>query len=293
MLINKIVGGNLNQGSGIAPKSRQPILIGAGLSLLLHALALWLLTAQAPVTVKPPPAREEGRITINLAAPAAPSLPPQSGLTPKPLPENSAKPTPSRKQARKPALAIERAPTAIAKVIPKAPEQEAVPFTVSPSDDMFMQLEAARKRRADARAQAGLPEPAPAAEEKAANDNRIALANIATSLGRPRPEDQANAGGVFQLKHVGYRDAEVYFRGWSANAKRDRTRLIPVELGTEIDIQTAVVKKMIEVIREERKGDFIWESHRLGKQFTLSARPQDGATLQKFLLREFFPDYLP
>ena len=53
------------------------------------------------------------------------------------------------------------------------------------------------------------------------------------------------------------------------------------------------MKKMIELIREEKEGDFIWESHRLGRQITLSARLQDSAELQQFLLREFFSDYHP
>ena len=81
------------------------------------------------------------------------------------------------------------------------------------------------------------------------------------------------------------------FRGWNPSSRWNSLRLVTVERGTEVDIETAVVKKIIDVIREKKTGDFLWDSHRLGKTLTLSARPEDSAELQRFLMREFFPDY--
>jgi hypothetical protein len=66
-----------------------------------------------------------------------------------------------------------------------------------------------------------------------------------------------------------------------------------VDQGSNADIQTALVKKVIDIIREEKKEDFVWESKRLGKPITLSARPQDNRELEQFLMREFFPDHVP
>jgi hypothetical protein len=56
-------------------------------------------------------------------------------------------------------------------------------------------------------------------------------------------------------------------------------------------VETAVVKKMIELIRREKTGDFEWDSHRLGRVVTMSARVQDTAQLQAFLFKEMFPEY--
>ena len=46
---------------------------------------------------------------------------------------------------------------------------------------------------------------------------------------------------------------------------------------------------MIELIRTHYQRDFNWDSHRLGRVVVLSARVDDTAGLEEFLLREFFP----
>ena len=50
---------------------------------------------------------------------------------------------------------------------------------------------------------------------------------------------------------------------------------------------------MIEIIGDYEKGDFIWESHRLGRNVTLSARQRDTAGLEDFLMQDFFEDRSP
>jgi hypothetical protein len=165
---------------------------------------------------------------------------------------------------------------------------------MSVPDDMFTQIEAARRRRAQASA-AERPSPADAAtpnDSASRRDNSIAMANIAESLNRARGTSRERDGGVFQLRHLGVHEAEFMFHGWSVNSRRESSRIVTVDQGAETDIQTAVVKKMIEIIREQQHEDFTWISDRLGREVTLSARPQDSAELQRFLLREFFPDYV-
>jgi hypothetical protein len=53
-------------------------------------------------------------------------------------------------------------------------------------------------------------------------------------------------------------------------------------------ISNVLVRKMIELIRSHYQGDFNWESHRLGRVIVLSARIEDNAELEAFLIREFF-----
>jgi hypothetical protein len=48
---------------------------------------------------------------------------------------------------------------------------------------------------------------------------------------------------------------------------------------------------MVKIIRKEKPGDFEWESRRLGKVVTMSARKEDEKELIAFLLKEMFPEY--
>ena len=64
--------------------------------------------------------------------------------------------------------------------------------------------------------------------------------------------------------------------------------MIEVDAGLGGDIELAMVRRMIELIRTHYTGDFRWESHRLGRVVVLSARPADQPGLEEFLVKEFF-----
>ncbi|HEX8786184.1 MAG TPA: hypothetical protein VF793_08385 [Telluria sp.] len=165
------------------------------------------------------------------------------------------------------------------KEAPKAPPQEM---------DMQAYIEAQRKMH-------GRPTPSdtPAPEESdAAKGSRNALANIAAINGRGG-QDANDTGGVFSITNQTFNSAELKFRGWNQNFKRRWLTDVTVDRGNERDIETAIVKKMIELIRKEKTGDFEWDSHRLNRVVTLSARPQDTQELMNFLYKEMFPDYKP
>lgn len=285
--------------SGSAAKSRAPILVGIGLSVLLHAIGLYLFVTQSP-DLKATVSGGEARITVSLALPPIARAPEQKNI-PAPAveaPEKISPPHPPRpvQKKRHKKTPADRAPHELAKNLPEAIQPKAPKATrpdTSLPDDMFTQLEEKRRRRAEANARPPEPEAASPANDRAQNDNSVALANIARSLKHARGNDRVDAGGVFEMRNVRYYDAEVVFWGWSANSRRNSMRLIEVEKGSNPDIQTAIVNKIIDVIREDKSGDFVWDSHRLGRQITLSARPRDTAELRRFLMKEFFPDYLP
>jgi len=289
-------------------------MLGIGLSLLLHALGLWLLIERAPIIDKTAVPGADKSITVSLAPPAAippARIPAHPQSKPAAVPEqkrNPASPSASKKSTdKKVAKAPKppRVPPIASKTVPrilspnasqpKTPQTDAAQRTASVPDDMFTQVEAARKRRAEALAREGIPQPSnPAsAQNKPMDDNSIARANIAFSMQHAQGKGPDDVGGVFELRNVGYRNAEILFKGWSERSRRNALRLIPVEKGTQTDIELAVVNKVIDVIREEKSGDFVWESHRLGRDVTLSARPQDTAELRQFLIKEFFPNYVP
>ncbi|MGZ8265062.1 MAG: hypothetical protein ACXW2I_12745, partial [Burkholderiales bacterium] len=77
---------------------------------------------------------------------------------------------------------------------------------------------------------------------------------------------------------------------WNKDIQRNTLQLIEVRKGSEPDIRIAVVRRMIAIIREQEKEDFVWESKRLGRNLLLSARVRDNAGLEEFLMREFFGD---
>jgi len=95
-------------------------------------------------------------------------------------------------------------------------------------------------------------------------------------------------GGVFEVLHKGTRTGEFAFNGWRPELRNKWRVVIEVDAGQGGDIELAMVRRMIQLIREYYTGDFKWESQRLQRVVTLSARPEDQAGLEEFLMKEFF-----
>ena len=49
-----------------------------------------------------------------------------------------------------------------------------------------------------------------------------------------------------------------------------------------------MIRKMIWLIRQHYQGDFNWDSQRLARVVVQSARPEDNAGLEDFMMMEFF-----
>jgi hypothetical protein len=180
----------------------------------------------------------------------------------------------------------EKAPTIAPPVITRPPGE----------GDLASYIEAKRRARADAAAPAPTPaSPAvtantPPAEDDNARSKRIVAENLAPQRTITFGYDPSKSGGIFKLERVGYDDAEFTFFGWNKDINRNTKQLIEVRRGNNSDIRIAVVRRMIQIIREHEQGDFLWESRRLRRELTLSARPRDNAGLEEFMLREFFAD---
>ena len=119
-------------------------------------------------------------------------------------------------------------------------------------------------------------------------ENRIVAANLGLGRAPTLGSDPSHGGGIFQIRRIGYSDAEFMFFGWNKDIRHNTNQLVEVRKGDDSDIRIAVVRKMIAIIREHSSGDFLWESQRLGRQITLSARPADNAGLEEVLMKEFF-----
>ena len=269
------------------------------LSVLVHLAFVWKIPS---VTLsRPADEKHPGPLIVELTPPPRPPERPRE-----PAPTQPREPAQPRAQAptRPPAKARERkppAPPVIARrepggtrapAPPDIPIQAPTPAPPRPSGDLSDYVEARRRARGETP-----PRPAPAqesvasapAEDENARANRIAAANLGLDR-KPTFGPDRKGGGVFQITRMGYDSAEFIFYGWNKDIGRNTSQLIEVRKGGHSDMRTAVVRRMIGIIRDHEQGDFVWESHRLNRNVTLSARLRDDAGLQAFLMREFFED---
>ena len=279
-------------------------LIALLVSLLLHALLLFFAPNLMPLT---PPARAPQQdLVVRLhSVERPPPTPPEPEVQAPPAPEPVAQPKPRPKPpkpARKPrpktppVIATEQAqpeqlpapkpepepesapePTPV----PEPPQVSAPPAEAAPTD-MMSYVNAARAKRRSAldeiarlNAEAVARERGPTAEERR---DAIIKRNLQTE----------GTNGVFQIIGMDARNARFSFRGWTDNYSSAKRQIIDVRANPGEDIERAVVRRMISLIREYYKGDFNWESHRLGRVVILSARLEDNAGLEDFLIEEFF-----
>ncbi len=132
-------------------------------------------------------------------------------------------------------------------------------------------------------------------EEEAVNFNNAAIAKSHSPSADEQKDaiikrnlQQQGTNGIFEIRSKNDKTAKFSFKGWKNNYVNSRLEIIDVEVGANGDIELAIVKSMIEIIRRDYNGDFNWESQRLGRVIVLSARIQDNAGLEEFLIREFF-----
>ncbi len=265
------------------PQSRLTLALAA--SALLHALLLLAMPRPSPPLLRAGPKEgERGPLVVELVAPAPAPAPP-----PAPVPrEPAAKPAPARPAPPPKRTITARRDTKPAPfAVPAPPPRPArpPPAPPPPAADMQALVNARRARRqAEEREAASAPGspyrlPPPTEEERA---NAAIERNLRSLSG------DDGTGGVFQILEKGTRTAEFAFNGWRAETGRRWREVIEVDAGEGGDIDLAIVRRMIALIRTHYDGDFRWESRRLGKVVVLSARPEDNAQLEQFLLREFF-----
>jgi len=238
--------------------------IAVALSILAHAILFALPVAHR----MPPVSPGQQPMQVVLASPTPPAPPAPEEQPREPVAQPSTRPVP-----RPPVVAR----TPVPRASPKAQPAEApgpAP-TAPPAVDMMAAIEARRAGRRAAEAGRNAP-PGPEAREDAATRNLKTLTG------------GEGVGGVFEILRKGTRTGEFAFNGWRPESRGKWRVVIEVDAGLGGDIELAMVRRMIELIREYYSGDFQWESHRLQRVVTLSARLEDSAGLEDFLMLEFF-----
>jgi hypothetical protein len=263
------------------------------LSILIHVAALFVLIphmrtvsdefeqgeANAPVEVRlaPPP-------SIVAAAPTEPSRDAPASITPPTRP-----PKPVTRPPPKQAMVVPKTDTPAPVLPPPPPPPPPVavappPPAPAPPGDLASFIAAKRLARGESESTVD--------SEKERYNQRIA-ANLPTAATGVIGRDRKNGGGIFQIKRLAYDDAVFEFYGWNKDVGQRTPQSFEVRKGNNPDMRIAVVRRMIVIIREHEKEDFVWESHRLGRNVTLSARLPDTAGLEEFMMHEFFDDARP
>ena len=249
------------------------------ISLIIHAILLYFVLPQLikPNSVFPPPRA----LTITLNKP-------QPQVLPEPEPE-PVKPEPPKPSPKHKKVAIKESPTppviATQKQqnnnqfqLPIKPSEPSKPIPADQPTDMMALVNANRQRRQT-------EEQSATAKERGTPNEDQRDAIIKRNLA------QEGTNGIFQVRDVGLHTAQLSFKGWKNNYNNARLEIYDVQAKPNETIELAVVRKMIVIIRKDYSGDFEWESQRQGRTITKSARIEDTAELEQFLLREMFPNH--
>ena len=271
------------------------------LAALVWLLIIWgfgfFLSLPEVEPITPPPPIAASFIDLNETEDAKNSLPASAPSTPAPSQEKpkvvEAEPKPVQKLPPRPSQspsrpeAKQKAPEKPSKPAPTQPVKEksvtktppkAAPDAPADLSEYIKQSKARRRSEGifdNQEDMAASPPAQPSADE-------VRMANVRRNLQMP------GTSGIFQILRIGPRTAEFSFRAWTTGQSNPRLQMIQVEAGSDGDVERAIIRRMIQLIREHYKEDFNWESHRLHRVVVLSAREKDTAGLEDFLMREFF-----
>jgi hypothetical protein len=259
-------------------RTRNRTIVGVSLSVLIHVLLFFVLRPSLQKIEPQARSSNEPLEVTFVQTPSKPAVkqpePPQQAKPvkkPTPQPRQIARAKPSSSAPRRQALPLSNSPTAITQAPPEM--------------DMSTMLNAARERRRSSEDSAARENAAARAAEQGPSANEIAQANIDFQARKAR----GPGNGMFELLSKGPRIAQYSFFWASAGSSRKTRRTITVDAGLNGDVEKAIINSMIELIRSDVSKDyFLYESDKLGRTVTLSARIEDTVGLRNFLLREFF-----
>lgn len=153
--------------------------------------------------------------------------------------------------------------------------------------DTTSRIEAARERRRLLEADAAQQNNTAKRANNSPSEDDIAMARIKANI-QAANYNRKGTNGIFQILNKGVQTGRFSFRGWTNNPRETTRQTFEVDAGVGGNVELAMIRRMIELIREHYTGDFNWDSHRLNRVVVLSARQADTATLEAFMMKEFF-----
>ncbi len=162
----------------------------------------------------------------------------------------------------------------------KEPEVKELPVEQQYTD-MASYVRAQQAKRLNAEAVAAQINAEAAARERGQTEAQLRDERIKRNL-------KHGTNGIFEITSLGPRNATFSFRGWTNDYSVSKRQFYEVEATGGQDVRLIMIRRMIALIREHYDGDFNWESYRLGRSVKQSARLEDNAGLEDFLMMEFF-----
>ena len=266
-------------------------LIAFVVSIVLHLLALLFLVPKIDLNPSP----QATTMEVSLAPkPTAPEVTPEPETVLEPIP--SPAPEVKKKIIAKKPTSKPSTPKASDFSVPKVlttpqPSPQTVPITspIKPQPqtstdapaDMMAMVNQKRAQREVQESDAARQNAAAAAAERGPSAEEKRDANIKRNF-------QSGTNGVFEITRLESRSASFTFLGWTSSLSNARREFFEVEASAGQDVRLLMIRRMISLIRTHYQGDFDWESHRLGRTIVKSARVEDSAELEEFLMQEFF-----
>lgn len=168
--------------------------------------------------------------------------------------------------------------------VPKKPAPDEAKQEEAPVD-MMAYVNQQRAKRATQESEAARINAEATARELGPSAEQIRDENIKRNF-------ETGVNGIFEITSLEARSASFSFNGWTNDFSNARRQFFQVEAPLGQDVRLVMIRKMIDLIRLHYQGDFNWESHRLNRTIVMSARPQDSAGLEDFMMIEFFgPNY--
>jgi hypothetical protein len=263
-----------SKGAFIQIRISRKTLIASIVSVLVHLLALYLFTLlpkqQSPIDANNQP------LNVTLASPE----PPQVKAPPEPVKQTAPKLSPKPKQqsrviAQQPPpvpaanqFSVPQQPVVPPKpVTPPTPTPHAAPLNLNQPTDLASYAKVQKAKRGDT------------------EDSATTTSDQSQASSAPPPGGEH---GAFQITHMDGRRATYTFRGWNGDMSFTHLETYAIEAPIEGDIRMEVIRSQIAIIRRYYSGDFTFYSERLHRVVTLSARKEDTAGLEDFLMREYF-----
>ena len=162
--------------------------------------------------------------------------------------------------------------------------QESTPTELKPEEapvDMMAYVNQQRARRASQESDAARINAEATAKELGPSAEQKRDANIKRNF-------ETGVNGIFEISSLEAKSATFSFNGWTNNFSSARREFFEVQAQSGQDVRLVMIRKMISLIRQHYKGDFYWDSHRLNRTIVMSARPEDSAGLEEFMMIEFF-----
>ncbi len=257
-------------------------LIAFLLSLFIHALIFFTVPKIEFDTASAPP-RQTIEVSLAPPKPVKPLVVPE-------IPVPKANPKPTEKAKPKVAKVITQKSNTSAKPVFTVPD-EVTPIAKPASEpvlpkedfptDMASYVRAKQAQRQAAESDAARQNAEASARERGPSEAQMREERIKRNL-------QTGTNGIFEITNLSSRHGGFAFRGWTNDYSSSRRQFFEVEASSGQDIRLVMVKRMIGLIREHYQGDFNWDSHRLARVVILSAKPEDNAGLEDFMMMEFF-----